>query len=183
MQNILFNQTIFSQVNHLVVLLYQSDESSTVISLPNAHLLTFINSFDSTPRCQHHITTNNDKTFSLFAYSDNIQTWLWNHNVIPNHLDEIIIFCPPNEKQYFKDWLRRYTHKIKEIVICDELDRETLLFGMKYIKNLYAFFKDDHGVLNLLKEEYRKMGLALIDSFQDEVKNQDNFIRLSQETS
>jgi hypothetical protein len=176
--DITFNNTIFSQVNHWVVILHQPDERPSVIALPNAHLFTFIQPFDDMPWCQNYISSMNTKIFSLFAYSENIRTWLWNHNVIPDHLEEIIIYCPsPNDKKYLKAWSKRFTHKIKDIIECNELDRESLIFGMKYIKNLYPFFKDDVGILNLLKEEYRRIGVALIASLANEVSNDDDDIR------
>ena len=177
--NIIYNQTIFSQVNHWVTLLCQLNGETIIISLPNAHLLTFIHPFTDIPACQNHMTRNNNKTFTLFAYGSNVETWLWNNNLIPDQLDEIIVFCPnSNNRDYLKDWLRRYTHKIKDVIICDELDRESLIFGMKYIKKLYSFFKDDQGVLDLLKREYKNIALALINSLANEVNQQDNFIRL-----
>ncbi|CAF1352000.1 unnamed protein product [Adineta steineri] len=154
--------------------------SSIAIPLPSAHLMTFIQVFDDIARCQHHLNTNNEKLFTLFAYSENIEEWLRNNNIIPNCLDEIIIFClPTDDKQYLKSWTRRYTQKITDIITYDELERDLLLFGMKYIKDLYPYFQDDEGILNLLKEDHKKMGLALIDCLGKEINKQDTYIKLS----
>ncbi|CAF1308745.1 unnamed protein product [Adineta steineri] len=157
--------------------------SSIAIPLPSAHLMTFIQVFDDLARCQHHINSNKEKLYTLFAYSENIETWLLN-NKIPDHLDEIIIFClPSDDKQYLKSWTRRYTQKIKDIITYDELERDLLLFGMKYIKDLYPCFQDDEGILNLLKEDHKKMGLALIDCLGKEISKQDTYIKLSIEST
>ncbi|CAF1264520.1 unnamed protein product [Adineta steineri] len=156
---------------------------SIAIPLPYAHLMTFIQVFDDIARCQHHINSNKEKLFTLFAYSENIETWLLN-NKIPDHLHEIIIFClPTDDKQYLKSWTRRYTQKIKDIITYDELERDLLLFGMKYIKELYLYFQDDEGILNLLKEDHKKMGLALIDCLGKEINKQDTYIKLSIEST
>ncbi|CAF1366549.1 unnamed protein product [Adineta steineri] len=157
--------------------------SSIAIPLPSAHLMTFIQVFDDLARCQHHINSNKEKLYTLFAYSENIETWLLN-NKIPDHLDEIIIFClPSDDKQYLKSWTRRYTQKIKDIITYDELERDLLLFGMKYIKDLYPCFQHDEGILNLLKEDHKKMGLALIDCLGKEINKQDTYIKLSIEST
>ncbi|CAF1117233.1 unnamed protein product [Adineta steineri] len=181
--DIQFNNNLYSQVNQWALILYQMNGPSIAIPLPYAHLMTFIQVFDDIARCQHHINTNKEKLFTLFAYSENIETWLLN-NKIPDHLDEIIIFClPSDDQQYLKSWARRYTDKIKDINSYDELERDLLLFGMKYIKKLYSYFQDDGGILNLLKADYKKLGLALIDSFAKEVNKQDTYINTSVETT
>ncbi|CAF1197856.1 unnamed protein product [Adineta steineri] len=181
--DIQFNNNLYSQVKQWALILYQMNGSSIAIPLPYAHLMTFIQVFDDIARCQHHINTNNEKLFTLFAYSENIETWLLN-NKIPDHLDEIIIFClPSDDQQYLKSWGRRYTDKIKDINSYDELQRDLLLFGMKYIKKLFSYFQDDGGILNLLKADYKKLGLALIDSFAKEVNKQDTYINTSVETT
>ena len=182
--DITFDKTIFSQVHHLVLLLYQVNEVALVIPLSNAHLLKFIQSFDDILRCQNYINTNDNKTFTLFGYSGNIETWLWNHHIIPDHLDEIIMFCPNAiDREYFRRWARRYTHKVKDFILYDELDRESLIFGMKYVNNLHTYFQHDETILNLLREDHRKMTLALMDCLAKEINKQDNYIKAGVETT
>jgi len=164
--DITFNNNIYSQVRHWVVVLYQIDGVALVIPLSNIDLLTYMQPFDEIPGCQNHITTNNHKTFTLFAYSENIATWFWNNNVIPENLDEIIIFCPfADEKDYWRKWTRRYTQKIKNVITYDAFEREALIFGMKYIDDLRLHFKNNGDILNILEDNYTRMCLALSNSF------------------
>jgi hypothetical protein len=154
------------------------EEPSLSLTLSNAHLMTFIQPFDNISRCQDHITINYQKTFTLFTYSGNIQTWLSKDNHIPNNVDCIVIFCPyASEVEYWKRWTRRYTKKIKAVIMYDELERELLMFGIKYIEDLLLHFQDDKGILNLLTEDRGKMCLALANYFMREADRQDRFIR------
>jgi hypothetical protein len=182
--DIMHDNNLYSQVNDLVLMLYQAFESPMDIPLSNTHLMTFIQAFDDISHCQNHITTNDRNTFTLFAYSGNIQTWLWNNNIIPNNLDDIIIFCAhQKDQQFVKAWTRRYTQKIRDVILCDELERELLLFGMKYIKKIRLEFQDNQSILNLLDEDYRKMCLALMACFAQLANQQDNNIAMGVEAN
>ncbi len=176
--DIKFNENLYSHLNQLILILYQMEEPSLSLTLSNAHLMTFIQPFDNISRCQDHITINDRKTFTLFTYSGNIRTWLSKNNRIPNNVDRIIIFCPfASEVEHWKRWTRRYIQKIKAVITYDALERELLMFGIKYIEGLFLHFQDDKGILNLLNEDRRKMCSALADCFEREAKEQDEFIR------
>ncbi|CAF1201533.1 unnamed protein product [Adineta steineri] len=181
--NIDFDSTLYSQAHHWMLILYQMNEPSMAIHLDNVHLMRFIQPFDNMPRCQNYINTNTVKTFTLFSYIGNILTWLWNNNAIPDHLNHIIIFCPSSsDKKYLQAWTKRYTKKIRDIITHDALDRELLIAGMKYIEELCSYCEDE-GVLNLLKEDHKKVCLALMYSVANQITLQDEYIRLSEEAS
>ena len=130
LSDIQFNNNLYSQIDHWVLILYQLNGTSIAIPLSNVDLLIFINPFDDVPRCQTHISPNHYKKFTLFAYSGNIQTQLQKNNLIPNNLDEIILFCPiAYEKGYLRSYTKRYTQKIMGIITCDAFEREALIFG------------------------------------------------------
>ncbi len=93
-------------------------------------------------------------------------------------MDSIIIFCPSaSEIEYWKRWTRRYTQKIKDVITYDVLEHQLLIFGIKYIEDLFLHFQNDEGILNLLKEDRTKMCLALTNCFLREAEKQDEFIR------
>jgi hypothetical protein len=167
LDHIQFDPNLFSQFNHWVVTLYQINEGvSLAIPIFNVNLLTFVQHFKEIIPCQDFIKTNNKKPFTLFTYSDNIETWLWNNNPIPDNLDQIIIFCQfPDERKYIRDWIRRYTRKVKDIITCNALKRELLLFGMKYIDDLCSNFKGNTNTLQLLQGHREQIRLALVNAF------------------
>lgn len=180
--DIRFDENLYSEANHWILVLYQTEGVGLVISLPNVDLLTFMKFFDDMPNCRNYISTNQRKTFTLFAYSENIETWfknnnvipgqlddiICNYNVIPDHLDDIIIFCRfPNEKEYWRGWTRRYTDKVKKIVTFDQLEREALMSGMKYIDDISPQFINNQNIYNSLRQNHENIRLALINSFQN----------------
>jgi len=180
--DITFDENLYSEANHWILVLYQTEAVGLVIPLPNVDLLTFMKFFGDMPNCQNYISTNQHKTFILFAYSENIETWfknnnvipsqlddiICNYNLIPDHLNDIIIFCRfPNEKEYWRDWTRRYTEKVKQIVTFDQLEREALMFGMRYIDDISPQFINNQNIYNSLRQNHENIRLALINSFQN----------------
>ncbi len=164
--DIKFDTSLFSDVNHCVLLLYEMDKVPIVIPLPSVQLVTFIHPFDNISLCQEYIATNDGKTFTLFAYGENMTTWLKNKNVIPDNVTEIILFCAfPDDRDYLKIWTKRYTQKITNIITYNQLELEVLIFGLKYIADLYNQFQENASKLRLLKEDYEKLRLALINYF------------------
>ncbi len=176
--DITFNKNLYSNFNQWIIILYQKEIPSLTLILSNANLMTFIQPFDNISRCQEYIMINDQKTFTIFTYSGNIRTWLAKNNHIPNNVDSIIIFCPfSNEIEYWKRWTRRYTQKIKDVITYDVLERQLLMFGIKYIEDLFFNFQNDEQIFNLLKEDRTKMCLALVNCFEKEAEKQDEFIR------
>lgn len=177
--DIKFDENLYCQANPCVLILYQLDRPSIFIPLSYVPLLSFMKMFDDILKCQNHLDKNNRKTFRLLTYSGNIQTWLLDKNTLPDHLEELIIFCPvANEKIFWKRWMSRYTQKVKSIITFDALEREALIFGMNYLEDLFVHFQDDESVLRLLKEDHEKMRLALIACLDKAGAKQDEQIRL-----
>ncbi|CAF1124013.1 unnamed protein product [Adineta steineri] len=186
--NITFDDTIYSRGNHSALILHQKDESNRSISLPNAQLMTFLQPFKDMILCQNYIKNKEEEEqqqqqrrheFTLFAYSENIYTWLWNNNVIPQNLNNITIFClSDNDKKFLTDWARRYTQRVKEVITCDKLERELLFFGMKFIEKMRSEYHDDEGILNLLDADHTRLRLALMYSLMEDVNRLDNDPRM-----
>jgi hypothetical protein len=172
--DIQFNRNLFSQFNPWNTILYQINEGIALfIHLSNVDLLTFIQPFDQIIPCQRFIKETDRRPMILFTYSDNIDTWLWNNNPIPDNLEEIIIFCPfPENIQYYKDWTRRYTRRVTNIFTYNILERELLIFGMRYIDNLRSNLQGNQETLQLLTEHREKIRLALINAFAQAANNQ-----------
>jgi len=185
--DIRFDENLYSQANHWIVILHQIEGVGLAISLPNVHLLTFMKFFDNINNSRNYINTNQHKIFTLFAYSENIKTWFMNNNVIPtqldniicnenvipNHLDQIIIFCQfTDEKNYWRDWTRRYTDKVNKIITFDQLERETLIFGMKYIDDISTHFRNNQNIYHLLRQNHENLRLALTNSLQNAANGQ-----------
>jgi hypothetical protein len=171
--DIRFDANLYSQFDSWVAILYQINEGVALfIPLYNIDLLTFVQPFDEIIPCQDFIKNNDKKTFTLFTYSDNIDTWLWNNNPITDNLEEIIIFCPfPENIQYYTDWTRRYTKKVTIIVTFDQLERELLVFGMKYINNLCSNFQGDENTRQLLETHRKKIHSASRNAFDQAANN------------
>jgi hypothetical protein len=181
--HIRYDNNVYSQVNHGFLLLYQMNGPSVFIPLPNAHLLSFIQTFDNIYHCQNYINTNNGIKFTLFVYSENIKSWIDGNNPIPDNLHEIIIFCPNSDDQaYFNDWADRL-RQVKDIITYDELDHKSLLSGIKHIKKIRSSFQGNQGLLNLLKEDYRRMCEALSNYFIYEANIRDHRVAVGVETS
>ncbi len=103
------------------------------------------------------------KKTTLFVYSNNIETWLWNNNQIPDNIDQIIIFCVSSgEKQYYHDWTRRYTQKVTDVITWNELERELLIHGLTFIGKLCSNFQENPQLLELLQQQQERIRLALI---------------------
>ena len=190
--NLTFDTTVYSGADDWVVILHQVDELSLFIPLPSANLIKFIHPFDNMGGCQNHIARNGRKSFRLFAFSNNMQAWLCTH-MIRENLDDIIIFCSsPDDRKYLKDWARRYTEKVRDVIVHNDLDRDLLIFGLKYIKGLQWHFRhlqnerqssteDYNEICSALQKDYNEICLALKDYLKAEIDKQDNHVRLGQE--
>lgn len=173
------DEDLFSEANDWIFILYQIDGVARVIPLSCIRALSFMKLLDDIQQCQNEINMHNDKTFTLFAYSGNIETWLWNNNPLPDNLNEIILFCPlANDKGYLKRWTKRFTQKIKRIYTIDELEREILTFGMSYIQDLLEYFDGNNDKIDSLREEHERMRLALMDCLNRAILTQDDHIQL-----
>jgi hypothetical protein len=168
-----FDANLYSQFDSWITTLYQINEGiALAIPLNNINLFRFIQHFNEIIPCQHFIKNNDQRTFTLFTYSDNIDTWLWNNNPIPDNLEQIIIFCPfADDRQYFRKWTRRYTRKVIDIITCKALERELLIFGMRYIDNLCSNFQGNQNTLQLLEKHRERIRLALINAFAHAANN------------
>ena len=179
--NLTFNGTVYSHADHWVVILHQMDGLSLFIPLPSANLIKFIHAFDNMVGCQNHIATNDQKIFTLFVSSENMQAWLCTH-VARGNLDEVIIFCSsPDNRQYWKDWARRYTEKVRDVIVHNDLDRDLLIFGLKYIKALKSHFQGSQSEMQSLREDYNEICLALMDYLNTQIENQESYLRLGHE--
>lgn len=133
--------------------------------------------------CQNYIARNDRKSFTLFAHSKNMQVWLCS-NIIRENLEDIIIFCSSSaDRKYLKDWTRRYTEKIRNIIVYNDLDRDLLIFGLKHIKVLQSKCRGSQIELQSLTEDFNEICLALMDNLKTEMDNQDNYLRLAREAT
>jgi hypothetical protein len=165
--DIQFDKTIFPSYTKWSLILYQINGTSIAIPLPNANLMSFIHPFEDISHCQHHIGTNNQKECALFAYSDNFVDWTCNSNVIPANLKDIYIFCPDDDMDFIRQWANRFG-QITNIILYDKLDRELLIFGVKYLRDVRSYYKHDQGVWRLVNEDYIRICQALKDTFQQQ---------------
>jgi hypothetical protein len=158
------------------------DGPSLFVPLPSASSMRFIETCNNIDNCLDYIRENNGRTFTLFIYSENLRTWLDNGNDIPHNLHEIILFYPPfRDKAYCNAWTNRYP-QVKGIIAYDELDRELLFYGTKYVRELSLKYEDDQGPQRLLKEDLEHMDLALIHSLTIDIDRlRDHVIRPSVE--
>jgi hypothetical protein len=117
--------------------------------------MKFIEPYNNIDQCLDCIERNNEKTFTLFICSENFRTWLNNGNDIPENLHKIILFYPPfRNKKYCQFWTNHYS-QVKNIIAHDELERELLLSGIKYVRELRLNYQDNQGTLRLLDEDYK----------------------------
>jgi hypothetical protein len=162
--DIRFDNTIFPPYTKWTLLLYQMNAPGIAIPIPNANLMSFIRPFTHVFDCQNHIGTNNQKQCILFAYGDNFIELAGNSNVIPANLNDIKIFCPPDEYDFIRQWANRFG-QVKNIIPYNELNRELLLFGVKYLREARSHFQHDQGVFNLLDADYKRMCATLTASY------------------
>ena len=131
-----------------------------IIRINNLHLLDFVNSFEDTSQCRREISRNYPKTYTLFVYFDNIETWLHNNHPINDNLETIIVFYPNDSAQYTRDWIRRY-RKIKKIVTYKQLETELLIVGMNYLNFLCDDLDEDCQTCIILRRKQHRMCLVL----------------------
>jgi hypothetical protein len=155
--DIQFNDSIYGNAMNLTLLLYQLNEISVVIQLPNANLMSFICVFNDSIKCQELIDRNPRKMITLFAYEKNIQQWLTNNMNIPSNLQNIKIFCHSDDQFYINEWTNRYRHRFNnfDVINFENLNYNLLSFGLEHIQRLRQEFQDDFGILNLLDRDYK----------------------------
>ena len=172
---ILFNANFFNEFDHLITLLYQTNGPNPPIQISDRNLFTFIKRFNDIIRCQNFITDNDRKTFTLFTLDQNISTWLWNHNPIPNNLQEIIMFCLDQEDiHYYTDYTRPYTTKITNVITFDQLERHLLVSGMNYLGNISLNLEEDDPRQLVLEEHIEKLRLASSHALSQASDNNNN---------
>lgn len=183
---------MYSRADDWVVILHQIDELSLFIHLPSANSIKFIDAYDNMVGCQNHIARNDQKRFTLFVYCENMQAWLCTH-LIRENLADIRLFCSSLDVQNFwKAWARRYRETVREVIVHNDLDRDLLIFGLKYIKALQWHFRhllnenqplaEDYNEIYLaFQEDYNEICFALRDYFQAEINQQGNYVRLGQQ--
>ncbi|CAF1361646.1 unnamed protein product [Adineta ricciae] len=181
--DIIFDNFIYRLARFWFFILYDMTGAHLAISLPHAHLMSFIHPFSRTIECKDQIETNLDKRITLFTYEDNIY-WLIENFYFQNRpqLQKILIFCSSNEEQdYWTKWTERYRHKIQEPFLHNELDINLLLFGLKHIKTVQKQFFNDHGILNRIQEDKRLIKHALANYFHQRVIEEDDKTKQSEE--
>jgi hypothetical protein len=173
--DIVFDNNIFPRANLLALLLYHMDCVSLAIPLSNADLMSFIQVFENTTRCQNHIMMNNQKEIILFTYEDNMQ-WLIQNSYLDRipQVQKINIFCSSLEDQKFWSMhTRRYRGRIEEPFLYNKLNINLLLFGLNHLKKLYKCqeFSSDIGIQNRLREDRRNISAALANYFLEQANN------------
>ena len=159
-----YDQSFYAQSDPSVLLLYYVEGVQPVIKIESPHLFDFINSFEDAGLCRNEISNNRPRNCSLFVHKENMETWIWNNNPIDDNLNQIIVFCHfDHERNHFRDWSRRYTSRPLTIIRCDELPRELLVFGMNYLNNLAALFQNNAPVHQRLRQQQRRLCVALIN--------------------
>ena len=164
-----FNGELFLKFDYQLVILFEITGVNPVLPIIDIDLLTFVQHFDKIISCQNFIRENNQRKITLFIYCDNIQTWIWNGDSIPDNVDQIIVFCPcANDKSVFLNWANRYVRKEKEthIYTFDQLEYGLLVFGMNYICELCLKAKENSDDLVRLKLLKENICLALIRYIQ-----------------
>lgn len=157
--NITYNNILYGQCNHWVLLLNKMNQRPINIPIPNAHILTFINVFNDRADYQDHIENNNNNEFTLFLDDENAQQLLLCGYGVPDRLNKITAFCENDlDKNYLQVWIRRRGYlSIDTIILDDDLDSKLLAFGMDFIKDLLRRSRDDHAVYNLLWNHYQAL--------------------------
>lgn len=130
------------------------------IRINNLDLLDFVNPFEDTSECQNEISNNYPKTYTLFSYFDNIETWLWNSHPIHDNLETIIVFCPNHLIQYGRDWIKRHG-KIKRVVTYAQLERELLIAGLNYLNSLCDDLDENSNECIRLRRQQKRICQAL----------------------
>ncbi|CAF1374185.1 unnamed protein product [Adineta ricciae] len=162
--DIIFDNFIYRLARFWFFILYDMTGAHLAISLPHAHLMSFIHPFS--------------RTIEYNIY------WLIENFYFQNRpqLQKILIFCSSNEEQdYWTKWTERYRHKIQEPFLHNELDINLLLFGLKHIKTVQKQFFNDHGILNRIQEDKRLIKHALANYFHQRVIEEDDKTKQSEE--
>ena len=162
-----FDQILYCSFNRLCLLLYHTEGISPVIPIQNFNSLDFVKTFEDSNNCQNEISNNNQNNYYLFTLFNNIQRW--SRNNYPKNLDKILIFhFFDNEKEFIRDWMKRYTSKVDKIISFNELERELLIFGLNYLNDLCSLFQNNPLFYQQLRQKQIKLTQALLDVLQQE---------------
>jgi len=161
--DIQFDNNVFFPSDQWITVLYQlPDGPSIFIPIRRVDLLSFVIAYDDMIHYQNVVENTTNKRFVLFGYSDNIETWLWNNNRIPNNLEEINIFCPFREDiEYLRQFTNSRTDKVKQIFQYSSIERHLVIYGMDYIFNLINDYQNQPNVFQRLVDLYTSLSLVL----------------------
>ena len=116
-------------------------------------------------QCEDWISTNLEKSITLFAYGQNLQEWLIKNSAVPNNIQSVRIFCHSDDQSYLTHWTNRYRHRYRhilfEIITFDNLNYKLLSFGLDHIQSLRHEFQDDFAILNLLDCDCKRICQSL----------------------
>jgi hypothetical protein len=177
------DKVIYPTASSLVFLLYQTDGESIAISLPNAHLMSFVQVFSNTTECLDCINTNGRKTITLFVV-ENCMEWLKGNLYLKHRpqVNKIYIFCSSSEKQ--QRWTSETEDdrvKIQEPLLHNKLDWELLYFGLGHVEKVRQQCRKKDvgdGVLNRLKEDERKIWRAFVKYYEQKYEIEDKNMKL-----
>ena len=174
MADIHYDSHLYSQAELEIATLHQLEDPSTPLPLPSALSIKFVRPFTDIALCEDHIRSNDQRLFNLFAYIDNMITWVDNNHSIPPNIEDLIVFGVPTVHQrYFKAKMRRF-RQIRKFLTMEQFERHLLLCGLDHIENMRGQFQEDRAILNLLNEDYRKLRLALNDCLARALNGIDN---------
>jgi hypothetical protein len=176
--------SIFDHFISWALLLYQLDEVSPVIPVPNADLMSFIQVFDNVIECQNRIR-NSQKLVTLFAYDKNMYQWLTSNTDIPNNLKYMNIFCNPEDWFFLTGWAGNYIDRLKNtvfhIITSEHLNHKLLSFGAKYLRELRKQFQNDLDTWNSLDQHYKDICETLENRASQKANIEDERVRQSEE--
>ena len=174
LDHVRFNPRLYRRRSRWTILLYEQNGVNVPIQLPNADLMSFIQVFRDTVQCQTHIETNLQKLVTLFAYEQDIQQWLAN-NDMPENLEEIKMFCHPQDRLFVNAWTRRHKRRFQnttlEIIDWDSLNYRILLYGVDYLKRLHSDFVRGSRSQKRARRNYKSICHVLANYFWSEANS------------
>lgn len=180
-----FNRFIYEHATDWTLILYEINGISVVIDIPDANLMSFIQTFNDSIECQELVLRNPRKIITLFVYEKNIQQWLANDNNISDNLQNIKLFCHSDDRLYITEWANRYKNRFNNIIFdiinFEHLNFNLLSFGLEYIKRLRREFQNENGILNILDEDYKRICQSLGNYALQRANIEDERIRQSRE--
>jgi hypothetical protein len=148
---------------------------SSVITLPHALLMTFINVFHDLIQCQQYISSDYRKIITLIISHKKMIKWDNEINVIDNNIDKIYIFCDTfSDYLAMKKWDGCYREKIQDVYLPDTLDYHLIMLGIDYIHKVMPEFRDDRRVYRKFGANVQNLIGALNNYFQDQIESLDD---------